>query len=162
MLEPGEQLEVCGVSPRRAQSLHPPASCAKLKVPDTNTNTCQAREVSGTGAVGQGQENRADESSGCLCNISFCKCCSDTTGSLGSLLWSLPSAPERTCSGLVEGSVFLPRRALCRASFSTWMALSTAEASSSRSSASCTGFRVAERGLSRRLPGPAGGNGVCL
>lgn len=69
---------------------------------------------------------------------------------------SLSAAHDRTCSGLVQGSDFLFRIALCRASFSTWMALSTAEASSSRSSASSTVFRVADRGLSLRLPGPGG------
>lgn len=43
------------------------------------------------------------------------------------------------------------------------MALSTAEASSSGSLAASTGFRVAERGRSRRLPGPGAEMGVwCL
>lgn len=58
-----------------------------------------------------------------------------------------------TCSGLVGGA-FLLSSALCRAAFSTWMARSTAEASSSGSSTVHTGLRVADRGLSRLLPGP--------
>lgn len=82
--------------------------------------------------------------------------CSYPAGSLANPSFFLGLEPyvAHTCSGLAGGSVFLARIAFCRVAFSTWMARSTAKASSSRSSAAYMGLRGADRGLSRRLPGP--------
>lgn len=71
-----------------------------------------------------------------------------------SLLRCPYSTDAPTCCGPACSSGSWLRDTCCRAAFSTWMAFSTAEASSSRSSAAYA-LRVADKGLSLRLPDPA-------